>query len=52
MSLRKGSLKDYYNSPEGRASAGCKKGAEGCYQFTVKPSVVSKLDLYRTPPRN
>jgi len=46
MSLRKGTLQEYYNSPEGNTSAGCKNGDKGCYEFTVRPRVVSKLNLY------
>jgi len=56
MSLRKGSLKDYYNSVLGSKSAGCQAPTGGrpitCYQDKIKPKTINKLDLYITPPKN
>lgn len=53
MSLRKGSLEDYYNSAAGIASAGCRKPEPGnkptCYQDKVEPDTRAKLDLYANP---
>jgi hypothetical protein len=50
MSLRKGSLQDYYNSGPGAASAGCSKPKPGnkptCYQDKVEPNTRAKLALY------
>ncbi len=46
MSLRKGTLEQYYNSPEGIPSAGCKKGDTNCYQNTVKPRTEARLEIY------
>jgi hypothetical protein len=56
MSLRKGSLKDYYNSVPGSKSAGCKAPTGGrpitCYQDKVEPNTRAKLNLYIAPPKN
>ena len=53
MSLRKGSLEEYYNSVAGSKSAGCKSPAPGrkstCYQDEVEPNTRAKLDLYANP---
>ena len=54
MSLRKGSLQDYYNSGPGAISAGCKvtPGVKPtCYQDQVEPNTRAKLALYVNPPR-
>ena len=55
MSLRKGSLQDYYNSIAGSKSAGCKSPAPGkkptCYQDEVEPNTRAKLDLYANPDK-
>ena len=56
MSLRKGSLQDYYNSITGSKSAGCKSPVPGrkstCYQDEVEPNTRAKLALYANPPQN
>jgi hypothetical protein len=56
MSLRKGSLQDYYNSAAGMESAGCRAPAPGrestCYQDEVEPNTREKLNLYAKPPKN
>ena len=53
MSLRKGSLQDYYNSVPGMKSAGCKPPVPGrkstCYQDKVEPNTRAKLALYANP---
>ena len=53
MSLRKGSLQDYYNSPAGMESAGCRAPKPGnkptCYQDKVEPNTRAKLALYANP---
>ncbi len=53
MSLRKGSLQDYYNSGPGAISAGCGKPRPGtkptCYQDKIEPDMTDKLDLYINP---
>jgi hypothetical protein len=53
MSLRKGSLQDYYNSAAGIVSAGCRAPAPGrestCYQDKVEPNTRAKLALYANP---
>lgn len=50
MSLRKGSLEDYYNSPAGIESAGCRAPKPGdkptCYKDKVEPDTRAKLALY------
>jgi hypothetical protein len=49
MSLRKGSLQDYYNSGPGAKSAGCetKPGQPiTCYQDRVERNTVAKLVAY------
>jgi len=50
MSLRKGSLQDYYNSVAGMKSARCKPPVPGnkptCYQDKVEPDTRAKLALY------
>jgi len=49
MSLRKGSLQDYYNSEPGAKSAGCPTipGTKPtCYQDKIEPNMTDKLDLY------
>ena len=50
MSLRKGSLQDYYNSIAGSKSAGCPAPKPGnkptCYQDKVEPNTRAKLALY------
>jgi len=54
MSLRKGSLQDYYNSIAGSKSARCKTipGVKPtCYQDQVEPNTRAKLALYVNPPR-
>jgi len=55
MSLRKGSLEEYYNSVPGMKSARCKTlpGVKPtCYQDKVEPDTRAKLNLYIAPPRN
>jgi hypothetical protein len=55
MSLRKGSLEEYYNSIAGMKSAGCKviPGVKPtCYQDKVGPNTRAKLGLYSKPPQN
>jgi hypothetical protein len=52
MSLRKGSLQDYYNSGPGAKSAGCptRPGTKPtCYQDKIEPNTIDKLDLYANP---
>ena len=52
MSLRKGSLQDYYNSGPGAKSAGCKTlpGVKPtCYQDKIEPNTRAKLNLYANP---
>lgn len=53
MSLRKGSLEEYYNSGPGAASAGCSKPKPGnkptCYQDVVEPRTLDRLALYANP---
>ena len=53
MSLRKGSLEEYYNSAAGIESAGCRAPAPGkkptCYQDKVEPNTRAKLALYANP---
>jgi hypothetical protein len=52
MSLRKGSLEEYYNSAAGIKSAGCKviPGVKPtCYQDKVEPNTRAKLNLYANP---
>jgi hypothetical protein len=52
MSLRKGSLEEYYNSGPGAISAGCDKqpGVKStCYQDKVEPNTRAKLALYANP---
>lgn len=53
MSLRKGSLEEYYNSGPGAASAGCGKPEPGnkptCYQDKIQPDMTNKLYLYTNP---
>lgn len=53
MSLRKGSLEEYYNSVAGSKSAGCRKPEPGnkptCYQDKIEPDMTDKLDLYANP---
>ena len=53
MSLRKGSLEEYYNSVPGSKSAGCKAPIGGrpitCYQDKVEPNTREKLALYANP---
>jgi hypothetical protein len=47
MSLRKGSLQDYYNSPEKcRIEPGVKPT---CYQDQVEPRTLSALTCYANP---
>ena len=56
MSLRKGSLEEYYNSAAGIESAGCGTPKPGdkptCYQDKVEPDTRAKLNLYIAPPKN
>ena len=56
MSLRKGSLKEYYNSILGMKSAGCQAPVPGrkstCYEDKVGPNTRAKLGLYSKPPQN
>jgi hypothetical protein len=56
MSLRKGSLEEYYNSVPGSKSAGCQAPKPGnkptCYQDKVEPDTRAKLNLYIAPPKN
>lgn len=50
MSLRKGSLQDYYNSGPGAKSAGCKitPGVKPtCYEDKIEPDMSDKLSDYR-----
>ena len=53
MSLRKGSLEEYYNSAAGMESAGCRAPKPGdkptCYKDKVEPNTRAKLDLYANP---
>jgi len=53
MSLRKGSLEEYYNSVPGMKSAGCSTPKPGnkptCYQDKVEPDTREKLALYANP---
>jgi hypothetical protein len=53
MSLRKGSLQDYYNSILGMKSAGCQAPKPGdkptCYKDKVEPNTRAKLALYANP---
>ena len=52
MSLRKGSLEEYYNSGPGAKSAGCptKPGTKPtCYQDKIEPNTRAKLALYANP---
>ena len=52
MSLRKGSLEEYYNSGPGAKSAGCdiKPGVKPtCYKDKVEPDTREKLALYANP---
>ena len=53
MSLRKGSLEEYYNSAAGIKSAGCEAPKPGdkptCYQDKVEPDTREKLALYANP---
>ena len=54
MSLRKGSLQDYYNSGPGAKSAGCRvtPGVKPtCYQDKIEPDMTDKLDLYTNLPK-
>jgi hypothetical protein len=55
MSLRKGSLEDYYNSGPGIESAGCDRPKPGnkptCYEDKIEPNMTDKLDLYINPPK-
>lgn len=50
MSLRKGSLEEYYNSVAGMKSAGYRAPEPGkkptCYQDKVGPNTRAKLALY------
>jgi hypothetical protein len=55
MSLRKGSLQDYYNSGPGAKSADCKviPGVKPtCYEDKIEPNTINKLYLYANPPKN
>jgi hypothetical protein len=55
MSLRKGSLEEYYNSAAGIESAGCRvePGVKPtCYEDKVEPDTREKLNLYARPPKN
>lgn len=56
MSLRKGSLEEYYNSITGSKSARCQAPKPGdkptCYKDKVEPNTRAKLDLYAKPPKN
>lgn len=55
MSLRKGSLEEYYNSVLGSKSAGCRvePGVKPtCYKDKVEPDTRKKLALYAKPPKN
>ena len=56
MSLRKGSLEEYYNSIAGSKSAGCQAPQPGkkptCYKDKVEPNTRAKLGLYSKPPQN
>lgn len=51
MSLRKGSLEEYYNSGLGSVSAGCGKPKPGakptCYQDKIQPNTLIKLQNYK-----
>ena len=50
MSLRKGSLEDYYNSVPGAKAAGYKivPGVKPtCYQDVVERKTINKLNSYR-----
>lgn len=53
MSLRKGSLEEYYNSIPGMKSAGCQAPVPGrkstCYKDKVEPNTREKLNLYAKP---
>jgi hypothetical protein len=52
MSLRKGSLEEYYNSVPGMKSAGCRvePGVKPtCYKDKVEPDTREKLALYANP---
>jgi hypothetical protein len=53
MSLRKGSLEEYYNSGPGAESAGCRAPKPGdkptCYKDKVEPDTRAKLALYANP---
>ena len=53
MSLRKGSLEEYYNSIAGSKSAGCRKPEPGnkptCYKDKVEPDTRAKVALYAKP---
>lgn len=52
MSLRKGSLQDYYNSGPGAKAAGCKiqPGVKPtCYEDKIQPNMTDKLYLYTNP---
>lgn len=49
MSLRKGSLEEYYNSGPGAKSAGCpvRPGTKPtCYQDKILPDMQKKLEDY------
>jgi len=53
MSLRKGNLKEYFNSGP-VANSVCGKPKEPgqprtCYQDSVEPSILAKLALYANP---
>jgi hypothetical protein len=49
MSLRRGTLEEYYNSGPGARSAGCKvtPGVKPtCYEDEIEPNITEKLQDY------